>query len=326
MKKYFEAILVAFLAIWLVAGCNGDNDDKDTTEDVTPDPTGDEVTGDPTEDPTEDPTPDVTPDVTPDPTEDTVEDTIEDTVEEEIPVTCPEDDPPDHIYVDTDGGVAPVGGTDIEDLFVASISPLDALINPTPMPISGVVAFTDEEGLWALECLDVGDVDLGLVILVDDHADGTPNGIAGDYYPTGTGIKSWLTPAEKVDVPGATAAAVSNTVMAGLEAALGEALDADTDGIIMGMVINGATGAPIAGATVVNDASGPDLDIYYPSADFTALDGAATSATGIYLVPGPRVLTETETMGVADGFTFAAAPAATKGGFVYFQMMVGTPE
>jgi len=256
-----------------------------------------------------------------DTTADTPEDTPEDTTTdspEDVPGDgeCPPDDTT-HIYINVAGQVQHMAGGDVDGLYVAAISPVDALTNPAPTPIGTDVTATD--GTFAMPCINVAEVALGLVILVDDNP---ADGVAGDLFPTGTGVKAWTLPVEKVDVLDATPFAVPNALVAGLEAAI-TGLDAETNGMAMGLVVDGTTHAPID-AAAVTVTSGAAVPVAYPNATMTGLEtDSNTSANGSFVITVPlttiRVFTAT-----ATGYTFGTHQAATKAGFIYFMIMAGT--
>jgi hypothetical protein len=249
------------------------------------------------------------PDGTTDVVEETVEEVIEDVVEEG---ECPPDDAT-HIYINVMGQVQSlVPGGDVEGLMVAAISPLDALMPGDPTPIATTTSGTG--GVFSFECLDVGTVTLGLVLLVDDD----PSGSDDDYFPTGTGVAAFDVPEDKVDIETAAPMAVANTLIGGLEALITD-LDTATNGLAMGLVVDRATSSPIDGA-VVNTAAGDPAPVSYPAADFSALEtDDNTSANGSFVFNGPVTLSSFTA--VASGYTFGEHQAATKAGFCYFMML-----
>lgn len=288
--------MLACVAVLHLAGCddgNGD-DDEDTTTDTA--------------------------------VEDTVEDTVVADTEEDVPEDVPMDEETDgpmvceddatHHYIDVSGTITALPAGDVEGLYVAAISPLDALGSDSPTPLA--TGTTDADGNFTLECINTVGVMLGLVILVDDNPE---DGVAGSFFPTGTGIQAWTDPTTAVDEDAATAMAVTNTLVGGLETLT--SIDATADGFVMGLVVDGATGAPIDGAEVSGVSS--TIAVAYPNADFSGLEtDDSTSANGSYVVDqelGLSALTAT-----ATGYAFGEHQAATKEGFCYFQMMTGTAE
>jgi hypothetical protein len=276
--KMLKNTLACCLAIALVAGCGDDDSNGE-------------------------------PDGTTDPVEETVEEVIEDVVEEG---ECPPDDAT-HIYINVYGQVQPlVPGGNVEGLMVAAISPMDALLPGDPTPLDSTVS--DADGNFMFECLDVGTVSLGLVLLVDDD----PSGSDDDYFPTGTGVAAFDGPEDKVDIDTAAPMAVANTLIGGLEALITD-LDTATNGLAMGLVVDRATSAPIDGA-VVNTAAGDPAPVSYPTADFSGLEtDDNTSANGSFVFNGEVTLSSYTA--VADGYTFGEHQAATKAGFCYFMML-----
>ena len=279
--KMLKNVMTCCLAIALVAGCgNGDgNGDPDGTTD-------------PTEEGVDDP----------------VEETIEDPVEEG---ECPPDTATE-IYIDVGGQVQSlVPGGSVEGLMVAAISPLDALGTGDPTLLATTI--TDADGMFLIECLDVGTIALGLVLLVDDDPDGT----ADDYFPTGTGVAAYADASDKVDLYDAAPFAVANTLVAGIEALTG--LDTSTDGLVMGLIVDGATHAPIDGAVLNQHPAGTPADVSYPTADFSALEtDDNTSANGSFVFNSS--ITLSSYIAVADGYTFSEHQAASKPDFCYFSI------
>jgi hypothetical protein len=298
--KYLRTILLACLALAWAAGCDdGGNGNEDVDVDVQPDDvTHDDVTVD-----------DVTTDDVPadDVTTDDV--VVDDTPEEEA-LPCPDDNPPDEIYIDVAGVVISLDQTTaVEGTVAVGIKPLDALTSPTPEPIANAVV--GDGGAFAWECMNAGPVALGLVILHDDAPEATDN-----FYPTGTGVAGWAVPADRVDITDATVFGISNTLRTGIETMTSR--DIDTVGLAMGIVINGTTHAPVDGATV-SRAGGGTLNVIYPTADFSGLEtDGNTSANGVYIITDTLTLTSDITA-EATGLTFAEDhQAATKPGFIYF--------
>jgi len=311
IKSYLKTMLPACLVIFWVAGCNGNGngngEDADADADVQPDPVPDEVTPDPQPD-----------EITPDPTdEDIDEDPSEDPTEEE-PFECPADDPPTHVYIDISGAVNSLDGiSSVDGLYIAGISPMDALTNPVPTPIDRSTGLIGADGLFAFTCVDVGEVTLGLVMLTDDD----PGGTDDNFYPTGTGVKSWVNPIDKVNVENAVVFPVPNTLLAGIETLA--SVDADTNGLAMGVIVDDATGAFIDGAEVVK-ADATALNVAYPTADFSGLEADGnTSANGVFVIQDALTGITNITVN-ATGYTFDDDMAATKAGFIYFLVLTGT--
>jgi hypothetical protein len=217
-----------------------------------------------------------------------------------------------HHYITVTGSVNPLPAGDVEGLYIAAISPLDALGSPTPTPLG--MAVTDASGEFSMECVNTFGVLLGLVILVDDNPE---DGVAGDFFPTGTGVQSWTDPTSAVDVVDATVMGVTNTLVTGIEVMA--SVDAATDGFVMGLVINSGTGAPVDDATVTRADSTP-APVVYPTAAFDGLEtDGTTSANGSFVMEGALGLTSFTAE--ATGLTFGDHQAATKAGFCYFSMM-----
>jgi hypothetical protein len=280
--------LVSCLALLGLAGCddNGGDGGEDTSVDTVEDT------------------------VTPDVEEDTTTDAPEDVVEEDGTGACVDDDT--HHYITVSGTVTPLATGDTGGLYVAAISPIEALSPGAPTPI--VEGTTESDGSFTLECINTYGVNLGLVILVDDDPE---DGEGGTFFPTGTGVQAWTDPMTAVDEDAASVMAVTNDLVDTLETATG--LDAMGDGFIMGLVIDSSTGDPIEGATV-ESAGGGSLPVEYPTADFSGLESDGdTSANGSYVITESLALTALTAE--ASGYTFGEHNAATKGGFCYFQMM-----
>jgi hypothetical protein len=277
------------IAALIALGCGGDKkDEEDTTTDTGVD--------------------------APDTAVDTEEDTEED-APADVPTDggCPADDAT-HIYINVAGQVQHLAGGDASGLYVAAISPLDALTNPTPTPIG--TSTTGTGGVFAMDCINVKNVALGLVILVDDDPE---DGVDGTFFPTGTGVKGWDTDVEKVDVLDATPFAVPNTVIAGLEA--GTSIDPDAIGVVMGLILDGTAHTPIDEA-VVTRADGTDAPVVYPTADFMGLEtDGNTSANGSYVFDIDTALTLSNFTAEATGYTFGEHQAASKAGFCYFMII-----
>jgi len=217
-------------------------------------------------------------------------------------------------YIYVKGNVKDITTGQGAKVFTAAISPMDALTNPQPTPLKSAVS-AETTGAFSLDCFDVTDVVLGMVVLTDDE---TPDGTGGTYFPTGTGVKGWSTPEEKVCVDNAVVFAVPNAMVTALKQL--PSVDPDKNGFIMGMVMN-KNNQPVEGA-VVKKAGGADLNtIYYPSADFSKFDGTSTSANGIFIIPGPYSLADGKLIAEKTGMQFGEAQAASKAGFCYWAMI-----
>jgi hypothetical protein len=308
--KYLRTILLACLALVWAAGCDdGGNGNEDVDVDVTPDDvTHDDVT-------TDDVTPDdvTTDDVTTDDV--TTDDVVADDTPEEEALPCPDDSPPTHIYIDVAGLVRSLDGTTaVGGTIAVGISPLDALTNPTPTPLA--TSAVDADGAFGWECMDAGPVTLGLVILHDDAPEATDN-----FYPTGTGVAAWASATDKVDLPDAAVFGVSNTLLGVIEAAT--SVDADTNGLAMGVIVNGTTGVPVDAATI-SRSGGTAIDVFYPNATFTGAESDGnTSANGVFIITEPIPTLIADLTATATDLTFGEHQAATKGGFIYFLVIAG---
>jgi hypothetical protein len=302
--------LAGLLVLW-AAGCDDNgNGHEDADADVTPDPTPD---------PTQE---DTVPDTTPDPTdEDVVEDVPEDTPEEEMPA-CPDDNPPADIYIDISGMVTSLDtAASLESSWTAAISPADALDPTVPVPTPLGTAIADSDGIFAMTCVDVGQVPFGLVILHDDD----PAGSDDNFYPTGTGVKAWTTDTQRAeDITGSAVFGISQTLAAGIETMA--SVDIDTNGLAMGMIVDGTTHTPIDGATIERS-GGTAINVIYPNADFSGVESDGnTSANGVFIITDVLAMMIIDLTAAATGYTFEDHQAATKGGFIYFLMVAGTPE
>jgi len=181
--------------------------------------------------------------------------------------------------------------------------------NTTPLTTTTSAA----NGTFATDCFDATNVALGQVVLADDAGF---DGAAGTYFPTGTGVKAWSLPEEKVCVEGATVFAVPNTMVTGLSQLPGFAA---ADGFVLGFVMDAAR-APVADA-VVKKADGTDFaTIYYPNATFTDFTGTATSATGMFLIPGPVALVTAKPE--KAGMTWGESQVAAVPNYCYMSMMI----
>ena len=279
--KTLKNVMVCCFAVALVAACGDDDDNGD-------------------------------PDGTTDVIEEVVEEVIGDVVEEG---GCPPDDAT-HIYINVMGAVQSLEpGGNVEGLLVAAVSPLAALMPGDPELIETTVSGAD--GMFMFECLDVGTVTLGLVLLVDDD----PSGSDDDYFPTGTGVAAFeeADGSDKVDIPDAAPFSLSHTLIGGLETLI-TGLDTATDGLVMGLIVDGTTHAPIDGARLLVESSGDAAPVSYPAADLTALEtDDNTSANGMFVFNGavtlgPAFIAE------ASGYTFSGHQAASKANFCYFSM------
>lgn len=199
----------------------------------------------------------------------------------------------------------------------AAISPMDALTSDDPTKLAEVE--TDATGAYKTDCFDVTEVALGAVIMTDDIG---WDGNAGTYFPTGSGAKGWDTNAEKFCAEDVKSWLVPNALVAGLDAAT--SVDSAGYGFVMGFVINGTTGGQVEGA-VIKKGDGTDLvEVIYPNATFTAFDGTATSANGIFILPHTNFAGGiTEVVAEKTGMTFGAEKAAPKAGFCYFVYIIG---
>ncbi|MBI5486234.1 MAG: hypothetical protein HY905_02760 [Deltaproteobacteria bacterium] len=217
-------------------------------------------------------------------------------------------------FVNLAGLVTPLGGTDAGGLFLAAADPISALVG-TPTILATTT--TNADGTWHMDCVDVTDVAIGLIVMADDDP---ADGVAGDFFPTLTGVTAWDTEgyADKLEAP---VFALTNTLSGGIAALTG--IDPEGDGIVMGIVVDG-THAPLAGATIERSGAGTPLTFAYPTADFTGLmDPAATSASGIWVMTD--VLTGlTNVTATLAPHTFDIHPAANVAGNCYFLPFIAT--
>lgn len=221
---------------------------------------------------------------------------------------CPPDDAT-HIYINVSGTVQPIGTADVSGLFLAAVAPLDALTGTaTPLATTTVRA----DGTFLFECLNVKDVAMGLVVLSDD---GTPDGVAGTFFPTLSGVGAWSSDAEKVDLENRFVFGLPNAVVDALEGLTG--ITPDTDGMVMGLVLD-ESDAPLAGATVGRAGPGPAIAVDYPTPDLSSLvTPPATSASGMWVLHEPLGGLTNITATLA-GHTFPTYPAATPRGYCFF--------
>ena len=223
------------------------------------------------------------------------------------------------IYMSVAGN-AIVAGTNMEPaiVYLAAISPLDALSSPNPTHIATGESDSDgNTGAFELGCFDVTDVVMGMVILTDDLV---PDGSSGDYFPTGTGVKLWETKYEKQCVEGAVVIAVPNMMVMGMDAALID-FDLRADGFVMGMVVD-ASGVPVAGVEI-KKADGTDLDaVFYP--EVTGSFGIATDVGGAFLLPASNFAAGgiVAINAYKSGMTFGPTQVAAKSGFCFFAYII----
>ena len=194
---------------------------------------------------------------------------------------------------------------------VAAISPMDALKELDPEKLTDQV--TGADGLFKTDCFDVTEVALGMVMMSDDVG---WDGIAGTYFPSGSGAKGWDKNSEKYCAEAAKVFTVPNTIVAALDGYTN--VDSAGFGFVIGFVVD-STFTPVADA-VIKKGDGTDLvEVVYPAADFSAFDLTATSATGIYVLPHTNFAAGiTEITAEKTGMTFAVEKAAPKAGFAYF--------
>ncbi len=230
---------------------------------------------------------------------------------EEASDCCPGQD----LFITVDGAAVDLATQQGVKVDLAALAPLTALSGDIDTHVAEASAA--DTGVFHFDCFDVSTVSLGLVLLADDPGF---DGEAGSFFPTITGIAGYTDdPADKVCEEGATAMVINNQMQAGLDQITG--LDKNAVGYIIGIVMD-ASHAPIEGATVVKGSGDPLDTVLYPNADFTAFDGAATSANGVYLIP--TQLSLTPLMGVKDGYTWKndLFKAATVPGAAYFVPLI----
>ncbi len=238
--------------------------------------------------------------------------------EEEEEDTCCPDAPDGEIHISVAGKVTDLGTQAGAATWIGAIKPTSAILPGDP-PILTTTA-SDADGLFSIDCFDITDVTVGLVLITDDT---TPDGAAGDYFPTGTGVMGFAAATDAVCSTTAAAMAVPNTLVAGIEAlSAGKTVpvSAAADGFVLGMVVD-ATGAQVEGATITL-ADGTVFDeVYYPAADMSNLDGVATSANGMYVIPGSAVTMMMEIIANKDGMTFGSSTLGAKENFCFFAIV-----
>jgi hypothetical protein len=243
----------------------------------------------------------VTPDV-----EDVPTDTPTDTPTDST--GCPPDDAT-HIYINLSGHALPVGTADVAGMYLAAYAPTDILFSTGAPPLGTTTAQAD--GTYSFECLDVGSVTLGLIVLSDDAA---ADGTAGTFFPTMTGVASWDVDG-KVDLEGKFAFGLPNAVVGVLATLTG--ITPYDDGMTMGIILDEAR-APIAGGTVERDGAGTPVSVAYPMADMSGLmTPPATSASGIWVLDEP-LAGMTNLTANATGHAYPTYPAATLPGYCFF--------
>ncbi len=230
-------------------------------------------------------------------------------VTEETDSGCPANDAT-HLYISIGGMVRPLGGTAVAGVRVQAVEPVSVL-SGTPSIVGSAVSGAD--GSWRINCINVQSVLLGLVAETDDDP---ADGVGGTFFPTFTGIISW-TVEGKVDKFDGLAFTLTNEFRTGLATLTG--VDPVANGLVMGVVVDGTSLAPLTGATVGCAGTGcAPLTVVYPNADFTGLmSPAATSANGTWVLTDV-LATLTDMTATLAGYTFPTFPAAQVPGTCYF--------
>ena len=249
-----------------------------------------------------------------DDSDDNTTDTTSDSTD--LASSCCPNAPEGAIHISANGQVINLATQQGAQVDLTPIEPQAALAPGDPTHLGDTS--TDAQGAFNIDCLDVTNIALGLVVLTDDPGF---DGGQGDFFPTGTGIKAWKTNEEKTCVEGAMAIALPNTMVAALDQLPN--IDSINEGFVMGMVVDDAQ-APVEGATITaGDGSDLSAGAYYPNADFSDLtSGTATSPNGLFLLPAANF-----PQGVAsitankEGHTFEIAQAAAKPEFCYFSVI-----
>ena len=212
-------------------------------------------------------------------------------------------------------GIIEVSGmvTDLEHnpaiVAVTALSAFHVLVG-TATPLGTTTSTV--EGSFTIDCFDVSSASLGLMLLTG--ASGT------DFFPTLTNVAAYSDEADKVCIEATPPVwAMPSASVTQLDQ---HPLINSADGMVIGLILSN-TGALIEGATVTQADGNPvDGTVIYPSADFTAFDGTATSATGIYIIPAHLNLVSL--IAVADGHAFDSYgyKASTIPGHIYMVNML----
>jgi len=193
---------------------------------------------------------------------------------------------------------------------------MDALTNPNPTHIEE--GDSEADGSYESACFDMTNYSLALMILSDDTG---YDGNAGTWFPTYSGVMEISTDDDRTCEPDApTSWAVPVALVTALSA-VPPLADIATDGFAI-VFVTDADQAPVEGAVLMKHGNPPtDLPVaIYPSADFTAFDGTATSANGVVIIPGPMGLTNV--VPVLDGYEWDEGPIGAVDGFCFTRPLV----
>lgn len=200
-----------------------------------------------------------------------------------------------------------------------TVGALDAMAATTGSVVTIGSTTSAEAGAFAMTGVDVASQQ-GLILIVDDaptnggaYAYERATAAAGTYFPMITPIAGYMpsaaspTPATKENVTSAKVYALTNTLLGAWQAAAGLG-DLTSSGFALGLVVNQATGEPIAGATVSSYTYGTIAVAYLESSG-----GALTSTgpSGVFIT-NDAVLTEPTLQKLSQG---ALAVSATVTGY-----------
>ncbi len=197
--------------------------------------------------------------------------------------------------IDASGAMSPVGAGDVANLSFTLYGAKDLVLGSTPSALGSAQVGSD--GTWSATGIDVGGVSDALVAVTD----------AGDatFFPTLSGVADYSGGQAKADVTSGKLFALPRTLASYLASELGKA-DLLQQGFVMGVVTDGV--APVAGARL-KSASNLTLEVYYPSADLSALSQTETSANGLFVIPADPALLFLDLAAEKTGHSFAIALA-----------------
>lgn len=175
---------------------------------------------------------------------------------------------------------------------------------------------SDENGYFEIPCQDVTEVGIGYMVVADDLS---PDGVQGTYFPTGVGVIWWIPDDDKRCVYDARVYAVPNEVINAIDEAT--SVDSAAYGLVIGIVVDASYYA-VEGAVIKTIEGNSLVEAVYPNPTMSSFKGAATSASGIFILPhtnfddGVKAITAEK-----DGMTFETQHAAAKAGFCFFVLI-----
>lgn len=213
--------------------------------------------------------------------------------------------------INASGVMSPIGAADAANLSFSLYGAKDLVLGATPSPLGRAQVASD--ATWSASDVDVGGVS-DAVVAVTDPSDAT-------FFPTLSGLADYSGGQSKVDLDSGRLFAVPRSLVALYASKLGES-DLEQQGFAMGVVSEG--GGPVAGARV-KTASNLGLQVWYPSADLTALSQTETSANGLFLIPVDPALLFLDLEAEKEGHAFAKAIAPLKAGTCSFAVILPAP-